>query len=39
MPENLIPLVQYKIKCDNLPLHFHEEYEILFVTGGRKITL
>ena len=34
MPENLIPLVQYKVKSDNLSLHFHEEYEILFVTGG-----
>ena len=34
MPENLIPLVQYKVKSDNLSLHFHEEYEILFVTDG-----
>ena len=34
MPENLISLVQYKVKSDNLSLHFHEEYEILFVTNG-----
>ena len=34
MPENLITLVQYKVKSDNLSLHFHEEYEILFVTDG-----
>lgn len=34
MAENLISLVQYKVKSDNLSLHFHEEYEILFITDG-----